>query len=119
MNMRGVMAASMTNLAAACGGIAWCLIDYGKMKGQKRWSVVSVCNGAIAGLVGITPGTFVALLCFCFRFVPSVPLPVFLDPRSMADVDDPDFVLLRFAHTTACGFVGMPAAVCALNSFTF
>lgn len=39
---------------AACSGIAgWVLVDYFKKKG--KLSVVGACEGAIAGLVGITP----------------------------------------------------------------
>ncbi|PWN48484.1 Rh-like protein/ammonium transporter, partial [Violaceomyces palustris] len=52
MNIRSVMAASTTNLSAACGAVSWAILDYLR---TKRWSIVSACSGAIAGLVGITP----------------------------------------------------------------
>ncbi|KAF3906915.1 hypothetical protein AA313_de0202886 [Arthrobotrys entomopaga] len=53
MSIRSVYAAVNTNLAASCGALTFCIIDYFR-KGQK-WSIVSLCSGAVAGLVGITP----------------------------------------------------------------
>ncbi|CAC36934.1 plasma membrane ammonium transmembrane transporter Amt1 [Schizosaccharomyces pombe] len=53
-NMRGVMAVVVTHLAASVGGIVWCVIDFAK---NRHWSVVGFCEGAVAGLVAITPGS--------------------------------------------------------------
>lgn len=53
-NLRAVMAAVVTNLAACTGGITWCLVDY---RLEKKWSTVGFCSGVIAGLVAITPGS--------------------------------------------------------------
>jgi len=53
-NLRAVMAAVVTNLAACVGGITWCLVDY---RLEKKWSAVGFCSGVIAGLVAITPGS--------------------------------------------------------------
>ncbi|KAK5132903.1 ammonium transporter Amt1 [Meristemomyces frigidus] len=53
-NMRAVMAAVVTNLAACVGGITWCLVDY-RLEG--KWSTVGFCSGVIAGLVAITPAS--------------------------------------------------------------
>jgi Amt family ammonium transporter len=53
-NLRAVMAAVVTNLAACCGGITWCLVDY---RLERKWSTVGFCSGVIAGLVAITPGS--------------------------------------------------------------
>ncbi|KAL1644757.1 ammonium transporter Amt1 [Diplodia intermedia] len=53
-NVRAVMAAVVTNLAACVGGITWCLVDY---RLEKKWSTVGFCSGVIAGLVAITPGS--------------------------------------------------------------
>ncbi|KAH8808218.1 ammonium transporter-like protein [Xylogone sp. PMI_703] len=53
-NMRAVMAAVVTNLAACVGGIAWCVLDY---RLEQKWSTVGFCSGVIAGLVAITPGS--------------------------------------------------------------
>lgn len=53
-NLRAVMAAVVTNLAASVGGITWCLIDY---RLERKWSTVGFCSGVVAGLVAITPGS--------------------------------------------------------------
>ncbi|CAK7203574.1 ammonium transporter Amt1 [Sporothrix eucalyptigena] len=53
-NLRAVMACVVTNLAASCAGITWCLLDY---RLEKKWSTVGFCSGAIAGLVAITPAS--------------------------------------------------------------
>ncbi|KAL7629293.1 ammonium transporter Amt1 [Parahypoxylon ruwenzoriense] len=53
-NLRAVMAAVVTNLAACVGGITWCVLDY-RLEG--KWSTVGFCSGVVAGLVAITPGS--------------------------------------------------------------
>lgn len=53
-NLRAVMAAVVTNLAASVGGVTWCLLDY---RLEKKWSTVGFCSGVVAGLVAITPGS--------------------------------------------------------------
>ncbi|CAG9938314.1 unnamed protein product [Clonostachys rosea f. rosea IK726] len=53
-NLRAVMAAVVTNLAACVGGMTWCLLDY---RLEKKWSTVGFCSGVVAGLVSITPGS--------------------------------------------------------------
>ncbi|WPH04652.1 Hypothetical protein R9X50_00754500 [Acrodontium crateriforme] len=52
-SIRGMYAAFNTNIAASTGVIGWVLVDYIRTKG--KFSVVGACEGAIAGLVGITP----------------------------------------------------------------
>lgn len=52
-SVRAMYAAFNTNTAASTGAIGWVLVDFIKHKG--RFSVVGACEGAIAGLVGITP----------------------------------------------------------------
>ncbi|PGH02414.1 hypothetical protein AJ79_07646 [Helicocarpus griseus UAMH5409] len=42
-----------TNAAAAFGVLGWVLVDY--IKHNRKFSLVGACEGAIAGLVGITP----------------------------------------------------------------
>ena len=55
-----MVAAFNTNTAASTGAIGWVLVDFIRTKG--RFSVVGACEGAIAGLVGITPAAgFVGL----------------------------------------------------------
>ncbi|KDN45694.1 hypothetical protein RSAG8_04778, partial [Rhizoctonia solani AG-8 WAC10335] len=53
-NLRAAQACIVTNLAASVGGLTWMLWDY---RLEKKWSVVSFCSGAIAGLVAITPAS--------------------------------------------------------------
>ncbi|KAH8592396.1 ammonium transporter-like protein [Bisporella sp. PMI_857] len=53
-NLRAIMAAVVTNLAACMGGITWCVLDY---RLEQKWSTVGFCSGVIAGLVAITPGS--------------------------------------------------------------
>ena len=53
-NMRAIMAAIVTNLAACVGGLTWCLMDY---RYEGKWSVVGFCSGVVAGLVAITPAS--------------------------------------------------------------
>ncbi|PKY09031.1 ammonium transporter [Aspergillus campestris IBT 28561] len=53
-NLRAVMAAVVTNLSAAVGGVTWCLLDY---RLERKWSTVGFCSGVISGLVAITPGS--------------------------------------------------------------
>jgi len=51
--IRSMYAAFNTNVAASTGAIGWVMVDYIRTKG--KFSVVGACEGAIAGLVGITP----------------------------------------------------------------
>ncbi|RFU29790.1 hypothetical protein B7463_g6532, partial [Scytalidium lignicola] len=51
--VRAMLAAFNTNTAASTGMIGWVLVDY--IKHGRKFSVVGACEGAIAGLVGITP----------------------------------------------------------------
>ncbi|PBP22576.1 ammonium transporter [Diplocarpon rosae] len=53
-NLRAVMAAVVTNLAAGVGGMTWCVLDY---RLERKWSTVGFCSGVIAGLVAVTPGS--------------------------------------------------------------
>lgn len=52
-SIRAMYAAFNTNVAASTGVLGWVLVDYIRTKG--KFSVVGACEGAIAGLVGITP----------------------------------------------------------------
>jgi ammonium transporter, Amt family len=51
--VRAMYAAFNTNTAASTGVIGWVLVDY--IKYGRKFTVVGACEGAIAGLVGITP----------------------------------------------------------------
>jgi Amt family ammonium transporter len=51
-NLRAINSMVVTNLAAAVGGMTWIVLDW---RLEKKWSVVGLCSGIVAGLVGITP----------------------------------------------------------------
>ena len=53
-NLRAIMAAVVTNLAASVGGMTWCVLDF---RLERKWSTVGFCSGVVAGLVAITPGS--------------------------------------------------------------
>ncbi|THV06109.1 ammonium transporter [Dendrothele bispora CBS 962.96] len=53
-NLRAIMAIWNSMLAAAFGGMVWCLLDY---RYERRWSMVGFCSGTIAGLVAATPSS--------------------------------------------------------------
>lgn len=76
--VRAMYAAFNTNTAASTGAIGWVLVDYIRTGG--KFSVVGACEGAIAGLVGITPaagyvscwpaaliGFLTAVVCACLQ----------------------------------------------------
>lgn len=52
-SVRAMYAAFNTNTAASTGAIGWVMVDY--VRHKRRFSIVGACEGAIAGLVGITP----------------------------------------------------------------
>jgi Amt family ammonium transporter len=58
-NLRAVSACISTHLAACAGGVMGTILEYyaaSKRKGEVgRFSVIGFCNGAVAGLVAITP----------------------------------------------------------------
>ncbi|KAF8169679.1 ammonium transporter AmtB-like domain-containing protein [Mycena galopus ATCC 62051] len=54
-SLRAIYAGVNTNLAAACGALTFCALDV--LRHKKRWSMVGLCCGAVAGLVGITPAS--------------------------------------------------------------
>jgi Amt family ammonium transporter len=51
-NLRAVMSIWNSMIAAAFGGITWCLMDY---RIGHKFSMVGFCSGTIAGLVAATP----------------------------------------------------------------
>ncbi|KAG6371600.1 ammonium transporter [Boletus reticuloceps] len=53
-NLRAVVAIWNSMLAAASGGIIWCLLDY---RLERKYSMVGFCSGTIAGLVAATPAS--------------------------------------------------------------
>ncbi|KAI3621751.1 ammonium transporter [Moniliophthora roreri] len=53
-NIRAILAIWNSMLAAAFGGMVWCLMDY---RYERHWSMVGFCSGTIAGLVAATPSS--------------------------------------------------------------
>ncbi|OQV21652.1 Ammonium transporter 1 [Hypsibius exemplaris] len=53
-NTRAAMAATVTTLAAATGGLTWVFVDW---IGSRKMSAFSFCSGVVAGLVAITPAS--------------------------------------------------------------
>ncbi|KZT06258.1 ammonium transporter [Laetiporus sulphureus 93-53] len=51
-NLRAVLAIWNSMIAAAMGGIVWCLLDY---RLERKFTMVGFCSGTIAGLVAATP----------------------------------------------------------------
>ncbi len=57
-----MMAVFNTNTAASTGAIGYVLVDY--FKNGRKFSVVSACEGVIAGLVGVTPAAgYISVWC--------------------------------------------------------
>ncbi|KAJ3710883.1 ammonium transporter [Lentinula guzmanii] len=50
-NLRAIVAIWNSMLAAAFGGMVWCIMDY---RYERHWSMVGFCSGTIAGLVAAT-----------------------------------------------------------------
>lgn len=61
-----------TNAAASSGVIGWCIVDF--IRYRAKFSSVGACEGAVAGLVGITPaaGLVSPWLAVCIGFIASV-----------------------------------------------
>lgn len=53
-NLRAIMAIWNSMLAAAFGGVVWCLLDY---RLERKYTMVGFCSGTIAGLVAATPAS--------------------------------------------------------------
>lgn len=53
-NLRAIVAVWNSMLAAAFGGIVWCVMDF---RIERRWTMVGFCSGTIAGLVAATPSS--------------------------------------------------------------
>ncbi|KAK7064552.1 ammonium transporter [Favolaschia claudopus] len=53
-NLRAIMAIWNSMLASAFAGMTWVLLDF---RLERRWSMVGLCSGTIAGLVAATPSS--------------------------------------------------------------
>ncbi|KAI8096247.1 ammonium transporter AmtB-like domain-containing protein [Halteromyces radiatus] len=53
-NARSVNSLVCTHLAGCVGGVVWVLMDY---RHARKWSIIGLCTGAVAGLATVTPGS--------------------------------------------------------------
>jgi Ammonia permease len=83
-----MLAAFNTNTAACTGVLGWVLVDSIKHRG--KFSVVGACEGAIAGLVGITPAAgFVSVwLAACIGFLTSIVCALLQDLNTWMHIDE-------------------------------
>ncbi|OQE80779.1 hypothetical protein PENNAL_c0044G04384 [Penicillium nalgiovense] len=86
--VREMLAAFNTNTAACTGVLGWVLVDYIKHRG--KFSVVGACEGAIAGLVGITPAAgFVSVwLAAVIGFLTSITCALLQDINEWLHIDE-------------------------------
>lgn len=83
-----MLAGFNTNTAASFGVLGWTLVDY--FKNGKKFSIVGACEGAIAGLVGITPaaGYVGVWLAAVIGFVTAVVCALLQDLNSWIHIDE-------------------------------
>lgn len=87
-SVRSMVSIFNTNAAACTGILGWTIIDLLRHRG--RFSLVGVCEGAIAGLVGITPAAgFVSLwLAACIGFITSLICALLQDINTWIGIDE-------------------------------
>lgn len=87
-SVRAMYAAFNTNTAASTGAIGWVMVDY--IRHKRRFSVVGACEGAIAGLVGITPaaGYVSVWLAAVIGFLTSVICALMSDVNVWLHIDE-------------------------------
>ncbi|CAG8226970.1 unnamed protein product [Penicillium nalgiovense] len=87
-SVRAMLAAFNTNTTACTGVLGWVLVDYIKHRG--KFSVVGACEGAIAGLVGITPAAgFVSVwLAAVLGFLTSITCALLQDINEWLHIDE-------------------------------
>lgn len=83
-----MLAGFNTNTAASFGILGWTLVDY--FKNGKKFSIVGACEGAIAGLVGITPaaGYVGVWLAAVIGFVTAVVCALLQDLNTWLHIDE-------------------------------
>ncbi|KAJ5159872.1 uncharacterized protein N7482_006876 [Penicillium canariense] len=87
-SVRAMLAAFNTNTAACTGVLGWVLVD--AIKNRGKFSVVGACQGAIAGLVGITPAAgFVSVwLAACIGFLTSIVCALLQNVNNWLHIDE-------------------------------
>ncbi|KIW17144.1 hypothetical protein PV08_04335 [Exophiala spinifera] len=86
-SIRAMIAIWNTNFAASCGVAGWCMMDYIK---KRKFSVIGACEGAIAGLVGITPAAgYVSVWCgAAIGFITAIVINLFENVNDWIRIDD-------------------------------
>jgi Amt family ammonium transporter len=86
-SIRSMMAIWNTNFAASCGVAGWVMMDYIK---KRRFSVVGACEGAICGLVGITPAAgYVSVWAgAAIGFITAIVVNLFENVNDWMHIDD-------------------------------
>lgn len=87
-SIRSYYANVNTNLAAACGALAWMFVDY--FRCGRKWTTVGMCSGAIAGLVGITPGAGFVPVYFAVPIgaITGIACNFAVDLKNLLQIDD-------------------------------
>lgn len=83
------MLAVFNTNAGACGGVlGWVTVDFIRYRG--RFSAVGACEGAIAGLVGITPGAGLVSpwLAVCIGFITGIVCALCRDFNKWVRIDE-------------------------------
>ena len=82
------MAVFNTNTAASTGAIGWGLVDY--LKDGRKFSLTGVCEGIIAGLVGMTPAAgYVSVWCAAaIGFITSIIISLLQNINDWIGVDE-------------------------------
>ena len=87
-SMRAMVAVYNTNTAAATGVIGWTMFGY--IRHGRKFSVIGACEGAIAGLVGVTPAAgYVSVWCAAaIGFITAIFICCFENVNEWLHVDD-------------------------------
>jgi ammonium transporter, Amt family len=87
-SIRGMVAVWNTNLAASTGVLGWTIFHY-VFRGQK-FTVIGACEGAIAGLVGVTPaaGYVTVWYAAAIGFITAIVICLFEKVNEWLHIDD-------------------------------
>jgi len=87
-SMRAMVAIYNTNTAASAGVLGWTLFGY--FRHGRKFSVIGACEGAIAGLVGITPAAgYVSLwIAAVIGFLTAIIICLFENVNTWLRIDD-------------------------------
>jgi ammonium transporter, Amt family len=116
-----MMAVWNTNFAASCGVAGWVMMDYIK---HRRFSVIGACEGAICGLVGITPAAgYVSVWCgAAIGFITAIVVNLFEPINDWLHIDDGLEVFKLHGIGGMCGAfltgIFASASVSSLDGFT-